>query len=120
MTTALVSALAKIPVRRTVAMTGEISLRGRVLPIGGLKEKSIAAYRAGGKTVLIPAENLPDLEQIDPSVRKGMEFLPMKTIARGLDHVLVRPEKPAAHRTRDPPVVLVKNPAPGENATIQQ
>lgn len=120
MTTALVSALAKIPVRRTVAMTGEISLRGRVLPIGGLKEKSIAAYRAGVKTVLIPAENLPDLEEIDPSVRKGMEFLPMETIDQVLEHALVLPEKSDAHRSMDPPVVLVKNPAPGENATIQQ
>ena len=101
-------------------MTGEISLRGRVLPIGGLKEKSIAAYRAGVKTVLIPAENLPDLEQIDPSVRKGMEFLPMETIDQVLEHTLVLPEKSDAHRSMDPPVVLVKNPAPGENATIQQ
>ena len=63
--TALVSALTGIPVRREVAMTGEVTLRGRVLAIGGLKEKTMAAYRAGVKTVLIPEENLPDLEEVD-------------------------------------------------------
>ena len=73
--TALVSALSGIPVHRDVAMTGEITLRGRVLPIGGLKEKSMAAYRAGIKTVVIPAENEPDLAEIDPVVREHIEFI---------------------------------------------
>lgn len=73
--TALVSALSGIPVHRDVAMTGEITLRGRVLPIGGLKEKSMAAYRAGIKTVVIPAENEPDLAEIDPVVRDHIDFI---------------------------------------------
>ena len=98
----------------------DVIVVGVVLPIGGLKEKSIAAYRAGVKTVLIPAENLPDLEEIDPSVRKGMEFLPMETIDQVLEQALVLPEKPETHRSMDPSVVLVKNPVPAENATMQQ
>ena len=73
--TALVSALSGVPVHRDVAMTGEITLRGRVLPIGGLKEKSMAAYRAGIKTVVIPAENEPDLAEIDPVVREHIDFI---------------------------------------------
>lgn len=80
MTTALVSALTGIPVRRDVAMTGEITLRGRVLPIGGLKEKTMAAYNAGVKTVLIPHGNLKDLKEIDPLAREGLEFIPCKTL----------------------------------------
>ena len=66
------------------------------------------------KTVLIPAENLPDLEQIDPSVRKGMEFLPMETIDQVLSTLWHLPEKSDAHRSMDPPVVLVKNPLPAK------
>lgn len=73
--TALVSALSGIPVHRDVAMTGEITLRGRVLPIGGLKEKTMAAYRAGIKTVVIPVENEPDLAEIDPVVREHIDFI---------------------------------------------
>lgn len=80
MATALVSALTGKKVRRDVAMTGEISLRGRVLPIGGLKEKSMAAYRAGIKTVLIPYDNLPDLDEVDPKVRENVSFVPAKNV----------------------------------------
>jgi len=80
MCTALVSALTGIPVDRTVAMTGEISLRGRVLPIGGLKEKSMAAYRAGVSTVIIPRDNLPDLEEVDEEVRAAVKFVPVDKI----------------------------------------
>ena len=80
MCTALVSALTGIPVDRTVAMTGEISLRGRVLPIGGLKEKSMAAYRAGVSTVVIPRDNAPDLEDVDDEVRAGIRFIPVDSI----------------------------------------
>lgn len=75
MTTALVSALTGVPVRREVAMTGEITLRGRVLPIGGLKEKTMAAYRAGIKTVIVPEENKPDIEEIDETVKKNLNFV---------------------------------------------
>lgn len=80
MATALVSALTGKKVRRDVAMTGEISLRGRVLPIGGLKEKSMAAYRAGIKTVLIPYDNLSDLDEVDPKVKENVCFIPAKSI----------------------------------------
>lgn len=79
--TALVSALTDVPVRRDLAMTGEITLRGRVLPIGGLKEKSMAAYRTGVKTVVIPADNVPDLAEIDPVVRAGVEFVPASELS---------------------------------------
>ncbi len=79
--TALVSALTNMPVRRDLAMTGEITLRGRVLPIGGLKEKSMAAYRTGVKTVVIPADNVPDLAEIDPAVKAGVEFVPASELS---------------------------------------
>ncbi|MBR2381517.1 MAG: endopeptidase La [Clostridia bacterium] len=89
MVTALVSELAKIPVRRDVAMTGEITLRGKVLAIGGLKEKTMAAYNAGVKTVLIPHDNLKDLTDIDPLARDNLEFIPCKTLRDVLDNALV-------------------------------
>lgn len=87
--TALISALTNIPVRRDVAMTGEITLRGRVLPIGGLKEKSLAAHRAGIKKVLLPKENEKDLEEIPESVRDDMEFITVSHMDEVLDHALV-------------------------------
>ena len=79
MATALVSALSGTPVRGDVAMTGEITIRGRVLPIGGLKEKSMAAYKAGMKTVIIPKDNLPDLEEVDDVVKENVEFIGVST-----------------------------------------
>lgn len=84
MAVALVSALTGAPVRRDVAMTGEITLRGRVLPIGGLKEKTMAAFRSGIKTVVIPADNEKDLEEIDQTVRRSLVFIP----AEHMDTVL--------------------------------
>ena len=90
MVTALISELAGIPVRRDVAMTGEITLRGKVLAIGGLKEKTMAAYNAGVKTVLIPYANLKDLNEIDPLARESLEFIPCKTLADVLDNALVK------------------------------
>ncbi len=89
LTTALVSALSGTPVRRDVAMTGEITLRGKVLPIGGLKEKSMAAYRAGIKTVCIPIDNVPDLEEIDEKVRENIKFVPAEDISTVLETALV-------------------------------
>ena len=89
LTTALVSALSGTPVRRDVAMTGEITLRGKVLPIGGLKEKSMAAYRAGIKTVCIPIENVPDLEEIDEKVKENIRFVPAEDISTVLETALV-------------------------------
>ena len=90
MATAVLSALTGLPVKRDVAMTGEITLRGRVLPIGGLKEKSLAARRAGVKTVLFPYENIKDLEEIPETVKAKMEFIPVKTMDDVLKHALVR------------------------------
>ncbi|MEE0946102.1 MAG: endopeptidase La [Acutalibacteraceae bacterium] len=91
MTTALVSALTDKPVRRDIAMTGEISIRGRVLPIGGLREKSIAAYRSGVKTVFIPKDNLADLDDVDQIVKDHLEFIPVGSQDEILDKALIQP-----------------------------
>lgn len=88
MATAMISALSGIPVDRYVAMTGEITLRGRVLPIGGFKEKALAAKRAGIHKILFPYENLKDLEDIPETVRKEIEFVPVKTMDEVLKHAL--------------------------------
>ena len=96
MVTALVSVLSKVPVRADVAMTGEITLRGRVLPIGGLKEKLLAALRGGIRTVLIPEENRKDLADIPKNVTQGMKIIPVKWIDEVLDVALVRPLAPDA------------------------
>ena len=93
MCTALVSALAKIPVHRDVAMTGEITLRGRVLPIGGLKEKILAAHRAGMKTVLIPRENRKDLREIPKRIREKLRIVPVEYVDDVLREALLL-EKP--------------------------
>ncbi|MCT4633268.1 MAG: endopeptidase La [Firmicutes bacterium] len=93
MATAVISALSGIPVNREVAMTGEITLRGRVLPIGGLKEKSLAAKRAGIKKILIPFDNKKDLDEIPSEVKKSIEFVPVKTMDEVLEHALVRGDK---------------------------
>ena len=87
--TALVSALSGRAARRDIAMTGEVSLRGRVLPIGGLKEKTMAAYSAGVGTVLIPADNMQDLDDIDKTVREALTFIPCKSIGDVLSAALV-------------------------------
>ena len=88
--TAMVSALTGTTVRRDVAMTGEISIRGRVLPIGGLKEKTMAALRYGISTVIIPSENEKDLQEIDPTVRKSLNFITAQTVDTVLDAALNR------------------------------
>ena len=87
-TTAIVSALTEQIVRRDLAMTGETSLHGRVLPIGGLREKTMAALRNGVKTVIIPKDNVPDLEEIDPLVRAQLTFVPVETIDEVLAEAL--------------------------------
>ena len=89
MTTALVSALTGAPVRRDVAMTGEVTLRGRVLPIGGLKEKSMAAYIRGIKTVIIPKANVPDLDEVDDAVKANVEFVPVSHVDEVLSIALL-------------------------------
>lgn len=93
MATAICSALTGMKVRHNVAMTGEITLRGRVLPIGGLKEKSMAAYKNGIKTVIIPTKNVPDLAEIDSAVRSKIEFLPVESIEEVIDLVLLKKDK---------------------------
>ena len=91
MVTSIVSVLTGIPVHREVAMTGEITLRGRVLPIGGLKEKLLAALRGGLKVVLIPKENEKDLAEIPDNVKKGLEIVPVARVEEVLERALVRP-----------------------------
>ena len=88
-TTALISALTNRPVRRDIAMTGEVTIRGRVLPIGGLKEKSMAAYRGGVKTVFIPKANIPDLEEVDNVVKERIEFIPVEFAYEIIDKALI-------------------------------
>lgn len=105
MAVAITSALCGIPVRHDVAMTGEITLQGRVLPIGGLKEKSMAAYKNGIKTVLIPADNVPDLAEVDEAVKKSVAFLPVKRVDAVLEAALTRLPAPAS-----------REPAPRENS----
>jgi ATP-dependent Lon protease len=117
MCTALVSALAKIPVHRDVAMTGEITLRGRVLPIGGLKEKILAAHRAGMKTVLIPRENRKDLREIPKRIREKLRIVPVEYVDDVLREALLleKPDeffrKPAPPGEGEPAPALAPNPA---------
>jgi len=100
MATALASSLMGCPVRRDLAMTGEITLRGRVLPIGGLKEKLLAAHRAGIKTALIPADNVRDLELLPPHVKDELEIIPVSTMDEVLSRALVKDCKPKLKRPK--------------------
>ena len=90
MTTAMLSAMAKIPVRADVAMTGEVTLRGRVLPIGGLKEKLLAAKKAGMKLVLVPVKNRPDVEELDKEITEGMEIRFVTEMAEVIEQAFVK------------------------------
>ena len=94
MATTIVSIMTGIPIKRTIAMTGEVTLRGRVLPIGGLKEKLLAALRGGLKTVLIPEENVKDLADIPANVKNGLEIIPVSRMDEVLKHALVRQPTP--------------------------
>jgi len=114
MVTALVSVLSGVPVRSDVAMTGEITLRGRVLPIGGLKEKLLAALRGGIKLVIIPEENRKDLADIPKNVTQGLEIVPVKWIDQVLDLALVQPLTP---QSSDAPPVAEAVEDSGEHAT---
>jgi ATP-dependent Lon protease len=122
MTTALVSVLTDIPVRADVAMTGEITLRGEVLPIGGLKEKLLAAHRGGIKTVLIPEENVKDLADIPDTVKNRLEIVPVRWIDRVLEVALERMPDPisedeagaAAPPAGEAPVASGPKVAPGD------
>ena len=106
MCTALVSALTKIPVRADVAMTGEITLRGEVLPIGGLKEKLLAAHRAGIQTVIIPEENRRDLKEIPKNIKAGMEIKPVKWVDEVLEIALQSQPQPLPPESVSPATLL--------------
>ena len=93
MCTAIISTLTGIPARKDIAMTGEITLRGKVLPVGGIREKVLAAHRAGIRKVLLPKENEPDIQEIPEAVRNEMEFVLLKTVNDALKQVLVKGEK---------------------------
>jgi ATP-dependent Lon protease len=108
MATVIVSMLTGIPVRHDVAMTGEVTLRGRVLPIGGLKEKLLAALRGGIKKVLIPEDNAKDLVDLPNSVKSGLEIVPVSRMEEVLSHALVRQPQPIVWEERTEPAA----PAP--------
>jgi ATP-dependent Lon protease len=120
MVTAIVSVMTGIPVRRDVAMTGEITLRGRVLPIGGLKEKLLAASRGGIKTVLIPEENAKDLVEINESIKKGLDIIPVSRMDEVLSRALVRKPEPITwdEETAKPVEGAVTEPAVDDDAAV--
>jgi ATP-dependent Lon protease len=101
MATALISVLTQAPVRRDVAMTGEITLRGNVLPIGGLKEKVLAARRMGIKTVIVPSKNDKDVQEIPATVRRGMHFVYVDHMDRVLEIALAKRGKGRAKKARE-------------------
>lgn len=117
MATAIVSVLTGIPVRADVAMTGEITLRGRVLPIGGLKEKLLAALRGGIKKVLIPEENVKDLAEIPDNVKSGLEIIPVSRVGEVLRHALVRMPEPI--EWVEPTDAPAAKPEAGDEASSQ-
>jgi ATP-dependent Lon protease len=119
MVTALVSVLSGVPIRSDVAMTGEITLRGRVLPIGGLKEKLLAALRGGIGTVLIPEENRKDLADIPKNVTQGLEIIPVKWIDEVLDIALVHPLAPDSSSDPSPDSKPEPDSKDGTPATIR-
>jgi ATP-dependent Lon protease len=123
MTTAFVSALTNIPVRADVAMTGEITLRGEVTGIGGLKEKLLAAHRGGVKTVLIPEENVKDLQDIPENVKNKLEIVPVRWIDQVLEVALVSmpqplPEEDPAAKVAAAEVAAAKPEAAGGAAAV--
>ena len=122
LTTALVSALSGIPVRHDLAMTGEITLHGNVLPIGGLKEKSMAAFREGISTVLIPKENVTDLYEVDAEVKEKIHFIPVERLSQVLKHALIMPGHAAARSAHAMPqatnLIAGEKPATKDPATV--
>ena len=117
MATAITSALCNIPVRHDVAMTGEITLLGRILPIGGLKEKTMAAYRSGIKTVIIPADNAPDLEEVDSAVKDHVRFKTVEKIDQVLQLALTRMPEPQKKREEPRPQVLPAAAVPSASSS---
>ena len=100
MATALISALARVPVRHDVAMTGEVTLSGRVLPIGGVKEKVLGAIRAGITTIVLPKENLPDLEDIREEQREKLEVHGVERLSEVLEIAMIRPSEDETEESR--------------------
>lgn len=90
LTTAIVSSLTNIPVKSDLAMTGEVTLRGNVLPIGGLKEKSLAAHRCGIHTIIVPKANMKDIDEIPDSVKESMKIIPVEHVSQVIDYALVK------------------------------
>ena len=113
MVTAIVSTLTGVAIRREIAMTGEVTLRGRVLPIGGLKEKLLAALRGGIKTVLIPAENEKDLADIPANIKEGLEIVPVQHVDEVLARALVSPLVAIDWTEADELAAAPLHPAPG-------
>jgi ATP-dependent Lon protease len=109
MATAMVSALTKVPVRKDIAMTGEITLRGRVLPIGGLKEKALAAHRGGTKIILIPKDNAKDVREIPMKIRRELKIIPVEHVDEVLRLALVLAD----------PDAFFKKPMDGEPPKVQ-
>ena len=116
--TALVSVLTGIPVCCDVAMTGEITLRGEVLPIGGLKEKLLAAVRGGLARVLIPEENVRDLAEIPDNIKNKLEIIPVRWIDQVLEHALERKPEPVAAEVEAPPAVVAATPESVSTPTV--
>jgi ATP-dependent Lon protease len=100
MATALISAVTQRPVHKDVAMTGEITLRGRVLPIGGLKEKALGALRAGIQTVIIPAKNKKELAEIPAAIKRKLKFVALHNMDDVLDVALLKPDKKRPRKTK--------------------
>ena len=123
-TTAMVSALTGTPVRRGIAMTGEVTLRGRVLPIGGLKEKTMAAYRNGIRTVIIPADNGKDLEEIDQTVRKALRFILVEQAEQVLTNALLpvvdEPEKHTPSEAAESQTAMLPQSEGGRLSRLRQ
>jgi len=103
MLTSILSALTKIPAYRNVAMTGELTLAGRVMPIGGLKEKVLAALRFGATTILIPYDNRKDLEEIPANIRKQLTIIPIKMADEVVGHTLTQKLKPLPPKSKHKP-----------------
>jgi ATP-dependent Lon protease len=105
----MVSALTKVPVRKDIAMTGEITLRGRVLPIGGLKEKALAAHRGGTKIILIPKDNAKDVREIPMKIRRELKIIPVEHVDEVLRQALVLSD----------PDAFFKKPLDGDQPKVQ-
>ena len=118
MVTSMVSVLTGAPVRKDIAMTGEVTLRGRVLPIGGLKEKLLAALRGGVKTVLIPADNEKDLAEIPDNVKKGLQIIPVSSADQVLEHALTAPLVPIEWQDEEEEVVALAEDGSNESSGL--